>query len=243
MPRLPSIVHPVEDYLDTLRDLTEDHGALLVFDEVITGFRIGGLQCAQGAFGVQPDVTTLGKVIGGGFPVAAIGGPSEIMETFAPTGDVFQAGTYSGHPVGVTAGLETLRYAAEHDVYEHLRELATTLREGLQDICEDRAPEYTVVGHNSMFKVVFTRHAPDGFDNHCAGGCRQRQSCPRYDVCPKNGTDVGNANAESWERLFYHRMREDGVLLTPNQFEPQFLCAEHTEADVEDTLEAYKDAL
>jgi glutamate-1-semialdehyde 2,1-aminomutase len=237
------IVHPVDGYLETLREVTEDHGALLVFDEVMTGFRIGGLSCAQGAFGVEPDLTTFAKVIGGGFPVGAVGGPSRIMEAFTPTGDVFQAGTYSGHPVGMTAGLETLRYAAENDVYDHLRALGQKLRAGLQDICEDQAPEYTVVGRDSMFKLVFTREAPDGFENHCAGGCRQRESCPRYGHCPKSGGDVGDANTERWERIFFHEMRDRGVLLTPNQFEPQFLSAAHTEDDVEETLEAYKEAL
>jgi len=237
------IVHPVDGYLDTLRDVTDEHGALLVLDEVMTGFRIGGLSCAQGAFGVEPDVTTFAKVIGGGFPVGAIAGPAEIMETFAPSGDVFQAGTYSGHPVGMTAGLETLRYAAENDVYEQLRELGDQLRAGLQDICQDRAPEYTVVGRDSMFKVVFTRRAPDSFENHCDHGCRQRESCPRSDRCPKDGGDVGDANTERWERIFFHEMRDRGVLLTPNQFEPQFLSAAHTAEDVEETIEAYEDAL
>jgi glutamate-1-semialdehyde 2,1-aminomutase len=237
------IVHPVDGYLETLRDLTEDHGALLVFDEVMTGFRIGGLGCAQSAFGVEPDVTTFAKVIGGGFPVGAIGGPAGIMESFTPTGDVFQAGTYSGHPVGMTAGLETLRYAAANDVYAHLREMGDRLRSGLQDVCEDRAPEYTVVGRDSMFKLVFTREAAGSFEDHCSGGCRQRESCPRFDGCPKDGGDVASGNTERWERLFFHEMRDRGVLLTPNQFEPQFLSDGHTEADVEETLEAYKEAL
>jgi len=237
------IVHPVDGYLDTLRGLTADHGALLVFDEVMTGFRIGGLGCAQSAFGVEPDVTTLAKVIGGGFPVGAVGGPAEILESFAPTGDVFQAGTYSGHPIGMTAGLETLRYAAENDVHDQLRELGEQLRSGLADICEDRAPAYTVVGRDSMFKLVFGREAPGSFEGHCGGGCRQREACPRFDHCPKHGGDVAAANTERWERIFFHEMRDRGVLLTPNQFEPQFLSAAHTEADVEETLEAYQAAL
>jgi glutamate-1-semialdehyde 2,1-aminomutase len=237
------IVHPVDGYLATLRELTDDHGALLVFDEVMTGFRIGGLDCAQGAFGVTPDVTTFAKIIGGGFPVGAIGGPSEIMESFTPTGDVFQAGTYSGHPVGMTAGLETLRYAKDNDVYEHLQELGDQLRSGLRDICEDQRPEYTVVGRDSMFKVIFTREGPDEFAGHCEAGCRQRPDCPRYDHCPKDGGDVAAGNTERWERIFFHDMRDRGVLLTPNQFEPQFLGAAHTEEDVEETLEAYKGAL
>ncbi|PSP75882.1 aspartate aminotransferase family protein [Halobacteriales archaeon QS_1_68_20] len=237
------IVHPVDGYLERLRELTEEHGALLVFDEVMTGFRIGGLSCAQGAFGVEPDLTTFGKVIGGGFPVGAIGGSAAVMESFTPVGDVFQAGTFSGHPVTMTAGLETLRYAAENDVYDYLQGLGDELRSGLQDIVEDQAPEYTVVGRDSMFKVIFTREAPDTFEGHCEAGCRQQEACPRFDRCPKNGADVAAANTERWERIFYHEMRDRGIMLTTNQFEPQFLSYAHTEEDVENTLEAYKEAL
>ena len=237
------IVHPTEEYLQELRDLCDEHGVLLIFDEVMTGFRIGGLACAQGAFGVEPDITTFGKVIGGGFPVGAIGASAEIMESFAPVGDVFQAGTFSGHPVTMTAGLETLRYAAENDVYDRLADLGDQLRAGLQDICEDRAPEYTVVGRDSMFKLIFTRDVPDSFEDHCEAGCRQRPDCPRYGTCPKNGGDVAAADTERWERIFFHEMREQGIMLTTNQFEPQFLSAAHTEEDIEKTLEAYKEVL
>ena len=237
------IVHPVDGYLETLREVTDDHGALLVFDEVMTGFRIGGLGCAQSAFGVTPDLTTFAKILGGGFPVGAVGGPAEVLESFTPTGEVFQAGTFSGHPVAMHAGLETLRYAEDEGVYDRLAELGEQLRSGLTDVVEDRAPEYTVVGQDSMFKLVFSRERPDTLEGCCGAGCRQRPSCPRYDACPKTGGDVGRANTERWERLFFHRMREEGVLLTPNQFEPQFLSAAHTEEDVEATIEAYQNAL
>jgi len=236
------IVHPVESYHETLRELCDDHGALLIFDEVITGFRIGGLQCAQGTFGIDPDLTTFGKIVGGGFPVGAIGGKSEIIEQFTPAGEVFQSGTFSGHPVTMAAGLETLRYAAENDVYDHVTDLGERLRSGIADILEDRAPEYTVVGTDSMFKVIFTRDGAFG-EGHCEDGCRQRESCPRYDHCPKTGADVARAETERWERLFWPAMKDQGVFLTPNQFESQFVCAAHTEADVETALEAYKTSL
>ncbi|WP_135827357.1 glutamate-1-semialdehyde 2,1-aminomutase [Halorussus halobius] len=215
-------VGPVEGYLETLREVTDDHGALLIFDEVMTGFRVGGLQCAQGKFGVEPDLTTLAKVIGGGFPVGAVGGPARIMESLAPTGEVFHAGTYSGHPLSLTAGLEMLRYAAENDVYDHLADLGDQLRSGLADVLEDRAPEYTVTGHDSMFKVVFTRDR---------------------DARLANSADVDAAETERWERLFWPAMREQGVFLTPNQYESQFLSYAHTEDDVEETLAAYQNAL
>ena len=237
------IVHPVEGYHETLRELTEIHGALLIFDEVITGFRVGGLQCAQGKFGVTPDLTTFGKIVGGGFPVGAIGGRAEIVEQFTPAGDVFQSGTFSGHPVTMAAGLETLRYAAENDVYAHVNELGEKLRSGLTDIVADQAPSYTVVGTDSMFKLVFTREGPDDHTGQCDSGCRQRTDCPRYEYCPKTGMDIKQTETDRWERLFWQTMKEEGVFLTANQFESQFVCDAHTEADIEETLEAYKTAI
>lgn len=237
------IVQPVDGYLETLRSVTDEYDSLLVFDEVITGFRVGGLQCAQGKFDVTPDVTTFGKVIGGGFPVGAVGGRTEIIEQFTPSGDVFQAGTFSGHPVTMAAGLETLRYAAKHDVYDHVNELGQQLRTGLDEIVQDQCPEYTVVGTDSMFKVVFTREGPADVTDQCTGGCRQRPECPRYDYCPKNGGDIKRADTERWERLFWPAMKDEGVFLTANQFESQFVSYAHTEADIENTLEAYKHVL
>jgi glutamate-1-semialdehyde 2,1-aminomutase len=237
------IVHPVEGYHETLRELTEDHGALLIFDEVITGFRVGGLQCAQGKFGIEPDLTTFGKIVGGGFPVGAIGGRAEIIENFTPAGDVFQSGTFSGHPVTMAAGLETLRYAAENDVYEHVNALGEKLRAGLTDIVADQAPNYTVVGTDSMFKLVFTREGPDDRGEHCEAGCTQDPDCGRYGHCPKNGMDVKATETDRWERLFWQSMKEEGVFLTANQFESQFVCDAHTESDIEEALEAYKTVL
>ena len=237
------IVMPEDGYHETLRELCDDHGSLLIFDEVITGFRVGGLQCAQGEFGVTPDVTTFGKIVGGGFPVGAIGGNAEIIESFTPAGNVFQSGTFSGHPVTMAAGYESLKYAAENDVYEHVNRLGEKLRNGITEICEEQAPEYTVVGTGSMFKTVFTREAPESFENSCSAGCRQRPSCPRYGTCPKNGGDVASAQTDRWERVFWQEMREQGVFLTANQFECQFTSYAHTDEDVEKTLEAYKEAL
>ncbi|MFC6827043.1 glutamate-1-semialdehyde 2,1-aminomutase [Halopelagius fulvigenes] len=237
------IVHPVEGYLEHLREVTDEHGSLLIFDEVITGFRVGGLQCAQGKFGVTPDVTTFGKIIGGGFPVGAIGGRADVVERFSPSGDVFQSGTFSGHPVTMAAGHAYLTYAAENGVYDYVNDLAETLRRGLTDIVEDNAPSYTVVGTDSMFKTIFTREGPDDLTDACEAGCVQRESCPRYGYCPKNGADVANAETERWERIFWQEMKERGVFLTANQFESQFVSYAHTEEDVEETLEAYKEAL
>lgn len=237
------IVAPVDGYHETLRKLTREHGSLLVFDEVITGFRVGGLACAQGKFDITPDLTTFGKIIGGGFPVGAIGGRAEIIESFTPSGDVFQAGTCSGHPVTMAAGLETLQYAAENDVYDHVNELGDALRAGLTEICADQAPEYTVVGTDSLFKMIFTRETPVEAENHCEAGCEQRTDCARYTHCPKTGGDVASAEVERWNRLLWPAMRDQGVFLSQNQFESQFVSDAHTEEDVEKTLEAYKHAL
>jgi glutamate-1-semialdehyde 2,1-aminomutase len=237
------IVMPRDGYHETLRDLCDDHGALLVFDEVITGFRVGGLRCAQGKFGITPDVTTFGKIVGGGFPVGAIGGRAEIIESFTPSGEVFQSGTFSGHPVTMAAGLETLRYAAENDVYEHVNALGERLRSGLRDIVADQAPAYTVVGTDSMFKTVFTRTPASPQDGPCRGGCRQSPGCSRSHACPKTGADVDAAERERWDRLFRPAMCERGVFLTANQNESQFVCHWHTEDDIDETLDAYAEVL
>jgi glutamate-1-semialdehyde 2,1-aminomutase len=238
------IVHPVEGYHETIRSACDRAGSLLVFDEVITGFRVGGLGCAQGLFDVDPDLTTFGKIVGGGFPVGAIGGRSEVVSHFTPSGEVFQAGTFSGHPVTMAAGLATLEHAAEQDVQEELRDLGDRLRAGLTDVVADHAPEYTVVGRDSLFKVIFTRAAPATFDGHCEAGCRQRPQCPRYEACPKTGADVEATATDRWDRLFRPAMRdEQGVLLTANQKEANFLSAAHTAEDVERTIEAYEAVL
>ena len=236
------VVMPVDGFHETLRELCDEYGSLLVFDEVITGFRVGGLGCAQSEFGVTPDLTTLGKIVGGGFPVGAVGGRAEIVEHLTPGGDVFQSGTFSGHPVTMAAGLETLRYAAENDVYDHVNALGEQLRAGITDILEERAPEYPVVGTGSIFKTIFTRDGRGGAD-HCEAGCRQREDCPSFDTCPKTGADVAAAETNRWERVFWQEMKEQGVFLTANQYEAQFVSYAHTEEDIERTLDAYQDAL
>ncbi|MDX1745158.1 MAG: glutamate-1-semialdehyde 2,1-aminomutase [Halobacteriales archaeon] len=215
------IVTPEPGFHDAIRDHCDDYGSLFVLDEVITGFRVGGLAGAQGVYDIDPDITTFGKVIGGGFPVGAIGGRTEVIESFTPSGDVFQSGTFSGHPVTMAAGLETLRYAKNNDVYGHINDLGDQLRAGLEDIVADRAPDYTVVGRDSMFKVIFTRSGRE----------------------VKSAADVRAANNERWDRLFRPAMKEQGVLLPANQFESQFVCAAHTEEDIEKTLAAYEAVL
>ncbi|NKE37539.1 glutamate-1-semialdehyde 2,1-aminomutase [Natronococcus sp. JC468] len=237
------IVLPIEGYHETLRELCDEHGSLLIFDEVITGFRIGGLECAQGKYGIEPDLTTFAKVIGGGFPVGAVGGRAEIMQKLTPTGEVFESGTFNGHPVTMAAGLETLRFAKANNVYAHVDDLGERLRSGLQDIVEDHAPEYTVAGTGSMFKLLFTREAPETMDGHCRAGCKQRPDCPRYDLCPKTGADVRAGETDRWKRIFWPAMADRGVLLPPNQFESQFVSYAHIEDDIDQTLEVYQEVL
>jgi glutamate-1-semialdehyde 2,1-aminomutase len=237
------IVTPVAGYHDTLRDLCDEHGALLIFDEVITGFRVGGLGCAQGKYDIAPDLTTFAKIVGGGFPVGAIGGRAEVMQGLTPTGEVFESGTFNGHPVTMAAGLATLRYVEEENVYEHVNALGEQLRAGLQDLVAEHAPAYTVAGTDSMFKLLFTHDEPDRFADHCTAGCEQRPDCPRYDACPKTGADVAAGATERWRRVFWPAMVDRGVFLTPNQFESQFVSYAHTDADVERTLDTYQEVL
>lgn len=237
------VVMPEPNFHETLRDLTEDYGTLLIWDEVITGFRVGGLQGAQGRFDIEPDITTYGKVIGGGFPVGAIAGPATLLEGFTPTGDVFNAGTFSGHPVTMTAGLESLRYAAKNDVYDHIDALGRQMREGLVEIVEDVAPTYTVAGTASLFKMLFTRAGPPADSERCDAGCTLDPECSRFEHCPRHGGDVDDGETDRWERLFWPAMKERGIFLTPNQFEAQFISYAHTEQDIDRALEAYRAVL
>ena len=237
------IVTPEAGYHEAVADLCDEHGALLVWDEVITGFRVGGLGCAQGKYGIDPDITTFGKIIGGGYPVGAIGGKTEYVEQFTPSGDVFQAGTFSGHPVTMAAGLETLRFCAEEGVYDHVNDLGRRLREGLTEVVADRAPGYTVTGLDSMFKLVFTRADGAPQSECCANGCRQDHSCDRYDACPKRGTDTNRAATGRYARVFRPRMLDEGVLVSQNQYECNFVSWGHTAEDVERTLETYEECL
>jgi glutamate-1-semialdehyde 2,1-aminomutase len=143
----------------------------------------------------------------------------------------------------MAAGHAYLTYAAEHDVYEHVNRLGDRLRRGITEICADQAPEYTVVGTDSMFKTVFTRDAPADRSGHCEAGCQQEESCPRYGTCPKTGHDVADAETDRWERIFWQEMKDRGVFLTANQYESQFVSYAHTDEDVDETLETYKAVL
>jgi glutamate-1-semialdehyde 2,1-aminomutase len=201
------VVPPEPGFLEGLRALTREHGALLIFDEVITGFRVayGG---AQERYGLQPDLTCLGKIIGGGMPVGAYGGARRIMEQVAPLGSVYQAGTLSGNPLAVAAGLATLRALADRAAYGTLETRAARLERGLRLAADKAGVALTVNRVGSMLTAFF-----------CAGPVRDYASAKRSDT-------------QRYAR-FFHAMRERGVFLAPSQFEAAFVSLAHTDADLE----------
>ncbi|MBV1905610.1 MAG: glutamate-1-semialdehyde 2,1-aminomutase [Pseudomonadales bacterium] len=207
-------IPPLPGFLETLREQTEKHGALLIFDEVMTGFRVaaGG---AQQLYGVSPDLTTLGKIIGGGLPVGAFGGRKEIMQHIAPTGSVYQAGTLSGNPLAVTAGLETLKILSEPGFYENLSEKTRMLAEGFIDLASKFNNIDVCVNHVcGMFGLFFTD--ADTVNNFEA---------------------VKNCNIERFNQYF-HAMLENGIYLAPSAFEAGFMSQSHSQADIQKTLDA-----
>jgi glutamate-1-semialdehyde 2,1-aminomutase len=210
------VVPPAEGFLGGLRRLCDQHGALLVFDEVITGFRLarGG---AQDLFGAKPDLTCLGKVMGGGFPCAAFGGRRDVMEMLAPAGPVYQAGTLSGNPVAVAAGLAALRLIDELNPYGKLRRKAEHLVEGLSAAFASSGLPATINRVESLFSVFFSESPV---------------------------TDYATAQAADHERYarFFHAMLESGVYLPPSGYEGWFLSTAHDEEAIDRTLRAGRSA-
>jgi glutamate-1-semialdehyde 2,1-aminomutase len=205
-------VPPLPGYLEAVRNLTRDHGALLIFDEVMTGFRIarGG---AQERYGITPDITTLGKIIGGGLPVGAYGGSREIMNNIAPAGPIYQAGTLSGNPLSMTAGLVTLRRLRDKSVYDRLEASSRKLCDGLTAAAREAGVTTTTNRVASMWTSFFT-------------------SDPVVDW------DSANKCDRQLYGKFFHAMLEEGVYLAPSQFEAAFVSLAHTDDIIEQTLEA-----
>ena len=205
-------IPPDAGFLEGLRKLTQEHGALLVFDEVMTGFRIayGG---AQEKFGVIPDLTTLGKVIGGGLPVGAYGGRQEIMSMVAPAGSVYQAGTLSGNPLAMTAGIKTLELLQQPGTYEYLDRITKRLTEGMLEIAKETGHAACGGQISGMFGFFFNE-----------GPVRNYEDAKKSDL--------------SKFARFHRGMLEHGVYLAPSQFEAGFTSLAHTEADIDRTLEA-----
>jgi len=213
------VVAPRPGYLEAVRELTSRHGALLVFDEVITGFRLarGG---AQEIFGVRPDLTVLGKILGGGLPVAAYGGRRDLMERVAPTGDVYQAGTLSGNPLAMAAGIAMLREIERRPPYAELERrgalLETAVRDAVRDAGEEESVTYQRVG--SLSTLFFCRGEVGDFTS------AKRSDTRRY-------------------AAFFHAMRERGVFLPPAQFEAWFVSTAHTDSDLRRTARAVGESL
>jgi len=208
---------PDAGFLEGLRELTKEYGSLLMFDEVMTGFRIayGG---AQEKFGITPDLTTLGKVIGGGLPVGAYGGRADIMAMVAPAGPMYQAGTLSGNPLAMTAGIKTLELLQRPGTYQYLDKVTKSLTEGLLKVARDAGHSVSGGHISAMFGMFFT-----GSPVH-------------------NYEDAKKADVAKFGR-FHRGMLERGVYLAPSQFEAGFTSLAHTEADIERTLAAAKEVL
>ncbi|MCL6587685.1 MAG: glutamate-1-semialdehyde 2,1-aminomutase [Anoxybacillus sp.] len=209
------VVPPLPGFLQGLRDITNEYGALLIFDEVMTGFRVD-YHCAQGYFGVTPDLTCLGKVIGGGLPVGAYGGRADIMERIAPSGPIYQAGTLSGNPLAMTAGYETLIQLTP-ETYEQFWKKADRLEAGLRQAAEKYGIPHTVTRAGSMIGFFFTNEAVINYEK-------------------AKTSDVEMFAA------YYREMAEQGIFLPPSQFEGMFLSTEHTDEDIEKTIEAAEKA-
>ena len=210
------VVPPADGFLEGLRALTRDNGALLIFDEVITGFRVGR-GGAQARYGIEPDLTTLGKIIGGGLPVGAYGGRADLMSLIAPSGPVYQAGTLSGHPLAMAAGCATLDLLGP-DSYEGLEARSARLEAGLFRTIEEVGAAASVSRVGSLLTLFFRAIAPGDFD------------------------EVRDADGNAYAR-FHGAMRESGILLPPASQEAWFVSAAHTEADIERTVSTAREAL
>jgi glutamate-1-semialdehyde 2,1-aminomutase len=208
------VILPKEGYLKSIRELTEENGIVLIFDETITGFRLafGG---AQEYYGVTPDMVTLGKIMGGGFPLAAFGGKKEIMEMVAPLGKVYQAGTFSGNPISVVAGLAALQIIRRksHTFYHRLELKRKRICDAVQDLTEDLGYPVQVNGVASMFQLFFTKSEVNDYKSA--------------------------EKADKTKFMAYHKkLLENGIFIPPSQFETCFISSEHSIEDVEKTVEA-----
>ena len=211
------VVAPAQGYLAAARDITHRHGGLLILDEVMTGFRVA-LGGAQERFGVRADITTLGKIIGGGLPVGAYGGASDLMGKMAPEGAIYQAGTLSGNPLAMAAGIETIRQLMQPGVYEALERVSARLEAGLAAAAAKTGAAMTINRVGSMMTAFFT---PD----------------PVTDFASALKSDTRKHAA------FFNRMLNAGVSLAPSQFEALFVSCAHTDADVDATIAAAHAAL
>ncbi len=210
------IVLPSTGFLEGLREIADSDGIILIFDEVMTGFRLsrGG---AQGLYGIRPDITTIGKILGGGMPVGAYGGRADIMSKLAPLGSVYQAGTLSGNPLAMAAGLASLNLVDSDEIYIKLENMGNTLAEGILRAAKDTGIDITINRAGSMFTVFFTDK-------------------PVIDYKSASSSDT-----EIFSR-FFRSMLEHGVLLPPSQFESAFISLKHSGEAIENTIDAAREA-
>ncbi|MFO7593131.1 MAG: glutamate-1-semialdehyde 2,1-aminomutase [Pseudomonadota bacterium] len=207
-------IPPVPGFLEGLREVCDEYGSVLIFDEVMTGFRVA-LGGAQAHYGVKPDMTTLGKVVGGGMPVGAFGGKREIMEHISPLGPVYQAGTLSGNPVAMAAGLTTLKLAAEPGFYEGISAKVEKLVNGIMAEAKKAGVPMSENHVGGMFGLFFTEE----------------------DTITSFGQAVDKCDADRF-KLFFHGMLNEGIYLAPSAFEAGFVSAAHSDADIDDTIAA-----
>lgn len=207
-----NLVKPLPGFLECLREQCTQHGAILIFDEVMTGFRVGP-QGVQGLTGIKPDLTTLAKVIGGGMPIGAFGGRKDIMQNLAPVGAVYQAGTLSGNPVAVAAGLKTLELLAEPGFYERLSATTTALMQGMVERAKAHHIAFNADSEGGMFGMYFSEKIP---------------SCL---------ADVSSSDIATFNR-FFHLMLDQGVYLAPSAYEAGFVSAMHNDQIIQTTLDA-----
>jgi glutamate-1-semialdehyde 2,1-aminomutase len=211
-----NLIAPAPGFLEALRQQCSKHGAVLIFDEVMTGFRVA-LGGAQALYGITPDLTTLGKVIGGGLPVGAFGGRADIMQCLAPVGPVYQAGTLSGNPVAVAAGLATLQLVQEPGFYDRLSARTHQFVEGLCAVAKEKGVKFSAQNVGGMFGVYFSENPPASY------------------------AEVMQSDKEAFNRFFHH-MLDEGIYLAPSAFEAGFVSAAHGEAEIEKTLAAARKA-
>jgi glutamate-1-semialdehyde 2,1-aminomutase len=210
-------IPPVEGYLEGLRSACDEHGCLLIFDEVMTGFRVA-LQGAQGLYGITPDLSTFGKVIGGGMPVGAFGGKREFMEMVAPSGPVYQAGTLSGNPVAMAAGLANLELISREGFFEQLTKKTARLVKGIQEVADQAGVALHTTHVGGMFGMFFTDA-----------------------VRVVNFAEVEKCDVAAF-RSFFHLMLERGIYLAPSAFEAGFVSSAHTDEQIEETIRAAQES-
>ncbi|WP_019556118.1 glutamate-1-semialdehyde 2,1-aminomutase [Thiomicrorhabdus arctica] len=206
-------IPPEPGFLETLREVCDASGAVLIFDEVMCGFR-AGLQGAQGLYNITPDLTTFGKVIGGGMPLASFGGKREIMQHIAPLGPVYQAGTLSGNPIAMAAGLMTLNLIKQAGFFENLDTKAKRLTTGMQAVADELGIPFTTNQVGGMFGLFFS----------------EEKNISRF-------SQVAKGNLEHF-KAFYHGMLDEGVYLAPSAYEAGFVSSQHTDADIDNTIAA-----